>query len=61
MLWWLGMDVSHASMAVMILVLYCLHLASPGKQTCPNLFCSICYFHSATSDCYEKVLNHDLV
>ena len=36
-----GLDVSHASMAVMTLVFYCLHLASPGKQTRPPLFCSI--------------------
>ena len=35
MLWWLGLDVSHASMDVMNLVFYCLHLASPSKQTCP--------------------------
>jgi hypothetical protein len=37
------------------------HLSSLGKQTHPPLFCSICYFISATSDCYEKVWNHDIV
>jgi len=37
------------------------HLASPGKQTRPPLFCSICYFNSATNDYNEKVLNHDFV
>jgi hypothetical protein len=61
MLWWLGLDVSHASIAIMILVFYCLHLASLGKQTRPPLFCSICYFSSATSDRYQNVLNHDIV
>ena len=36
-----GLDVSHASMAVMTLVFYCLHLASPDKQIRYPLFCSI--------------------
>ena len=61
MLWWLGLDVSHASMAIMTLVFYGLHLASPGKQTRPPLFCSIWYFSSATNDRYQNILNHDQV
>ena len=47
-----GLDVSHASMAVMTLVFYCLHLASLGKQTRPNLFGFICYF----PQCHQGLL-----